>query len=274
MQVYWGAGDRDEQSPIQEVASVRRRTHRPIAPPAPGRLPALSRCDRSRAAEPGTDNKGRARHWKFVVKDAAQRSLRKTLLAILITVSFLSACGSFRIAEQFAAGRRAFVAKNYQEALGYLERVARRNPDYVFESLFYRQGIWNYVGRAQYYTGNLADARRSLERALSMDPEDHLAKIYLGLVRARAGDLPRGWQDVEGGMKGLHGWLERYESTRPFEPFWDPGREIRSAIEKQLDLMSTRSIDGPRLMALAEWLGERMEYEIDEARRQESRTGR
>lgn len=145
----------------------------------------------------------------------------KKRLVSLVMLFFLSGCDSFRVAGQFAAGRRAFVAKNYEEALSHFQRAARGNPDYVFESALYRQGIWSYVGRAQYHTGRFTDARLSLERALSIDPDDHLARIYLGLVRGRGGDTANGANDIEAGMKDLYDWIEYYESSRPFEAFWD-----------------------------------------------------
>jgi hypothetical protein len=75
-------------------------------------------------------------------------------------------------------------------------------------------------------------------------------------------------------MKGLYDWLEYYESSRPFEAYWDPRREMRSAIEKDLAVISGNRIDWQRLMANAEWLGERMEAEIDHVRWQESRQQR
>jgi tetratricopeptide (TPR) repeat protein len=198
----------------------------------------------------------------------------KKVLASLVLLFFLSGCDSFRVARQFAAGRRAFVAKNYEEALTYFQRAAQGNPNYIFESALYRQGIWNYIGRAQYHTGSIADARRSLEHALLIDRDDHVARIYLGLVRARAGDTAAGATYIERGMKGLYDWLEYYESSRPFEAFWDPRREIRVAIEKQLAQIASNRIEWPRLMTAAEWLGDRIEYEIDEVRRQESRKAR
>jgi tetratricopeptide (TPR) repeat protein len=142
------------------------------------------------------------------------------------------------------------------------------------KSGLYRQGIWNYVGRAQYNTGKLLEARKSLERALSVYQDDHLAKLYLGLTRARSDDSANGARDIESGMKGLYDWLEHYESTKPFEAFWDPRREIRSAIEKDLKMISSNKIDWQQLIPNAEWLGQRFEDEIDQVRRQESRQQR
>jgi tetratricopeptide (TPR) repeat protein len=198
----------------------------------------------------------------------------KKTLASLLMVFFLSGCDSFKIGGHFQSGRQAFLAKNYEEALTYFQRVAQSNPNYMFESVFYRQGVWNYIGRAQYHMGKFDDARGSLERALSIYQDDHLARLYLGLARARDGDSANGARDMQSGMKGLYDWLEYYESSRPFEAFWDPGREMRSAIEKDLAMISGNRIDEQRLMANAEWLGQRMENEIDQVRRQESRQRR
>jgi tetratricopeptide (TPR) repeat protein len=198
----------------------------------------------------------------------------KKTLASLLMVAVLSGCDSFKIGGQFQSGRQAFLAKNYEAALAYFHQVAQAKPDYMFESVFYRQGVWNYIGRAQYHMGKLDDARLSLERALSVYQDDHSARLYLGLARARSGDSANGSRDIQSGMKGLYDWLEYYESSRPFEAFWDPGREMRSAIEKDLAMISGNRIDEERLMANAEWLGQRMEDEIDQVRRQESRQPR
>jgi tetratricopeptide (TPR) repeat protein len=209
------------------------------------------------------------------VRPSATRGMtRNKSLAGLAMVFFLSGCDSFKIPGQFQSGHRAFLAKKYEESLAFFQKVAQANPNYTFESGLYRQGIWNYVGRAQYYSGKLLDARQSLERALAVYQDDHLARLYLGLTRGRSGDSANGLRDIENGMKGLYAWLEYYESSKPFEAFWDPGREIRSTIEKELKLISANKIDWPQLIPDAEWLGQRFEDEIDQVRRQESRQKR
>jgi tetratricopeptide (TPR) repeat protein len=197
----------------------------------------------------------------------------KTLAGVAMVFSFFG-CDSFKVAGQFQSGRQAFLAKNYEEALTSFQKVARADPNYIFESGLYRQGVWNYVGRAQYHTGKLLEARQSLERALSVYQDDHLARLYLGLTRARGGDSANAVRDIESGMKGLYDWLEHYEASKPFEAFWDPRREIRSAIEKDLKLISANKIDWPQLVPNAEWLGQKFEDEIDQVRRQESRQRR
>ncbi len=74
-----------------------------------------------------------------------------------------------------------------------------------------------------------------------------MARLYLGLTRARSDDSANGARDIESGMKGLYNWLEHYESSKPFEAFWDPRREIRSAIEKELKMISTKKTTGRSL---------------------------
>jgi hypothetical protein len=61
------------------------------------------------------------------------------------------------------------------------------------------------------------------------------------------------------------------ESTRPLQAYWDPGREIRGAIEKELERIKARDIAHEELIANAEWLGKQMEEEIDRARGDERR---
>src|SRR5262249_50076720 len=89
---------------------------------------------------------------------------------------------------------------------------------------------------------NLLMPRQSLERALTVYQDDHLARLYLGLTRGRNGDSANGVRDIQSGMKGLYDWIEYYESSKPFEAFWDPGREIRSTIEKELKLIAANKI--------------------------------
>jgi hypothetical protein len=170
-------------------------------------------------------------------------------------------------------GRKLFLAAKFEQALLRFDKVTRTDPDYVFEGSLFREGIWTYIGRAQYSLAKLADARYSFERALSKHKEDPLATLFLGLTFARAGDNAIALRSIEAGMKSLHSWLEEINSTRPFEAFWDPQHEIREAIETDLTTISSRHIDWQQLIANAEWLGQRMEEEIDHVRRHARQTG-
>ncbi|MGH7798824.1 MAG: tetratricopeptide repeat protein [Candidatus Binatia bacterium] len=192
----------------------------------------------------------------------------------LIAFSFvwlLAGCTSLRVGGHFQSGRQALLRNEPEQALAYFLEVAKDDPDYVYQSMYFREGIWTYVGRTQYAGGRLKEARQSLEQALAQDPNDHMARLYLGLTLMRSDEYERGLKELATAMRGLHDWLEYTERTRPLQAYWDPGREIRSAIEKELERIKARDIAREELIANAEWLGKRMEEEIDRARRDERR---
>jgi tetratricopeptide (TPR) repeat protein len=188
-----------------------------------------------------------------------------------ILIFVVAACAAYNTGGQFVAGRQALLRGDPQTALGYFLVAAQSDPNYVFRAVYFHEGVWTYVGRTQYATKRYQEARESLERALSMDKDDQLARLYLGLTLARAGDLSRGIKEIESAMRGIHDWLEYINRTRPFEAYWDPLREMRKAIEKDLDNISARDFNPEQLIADAEWLGKRMEEEIDNVRRDERR---
>ena len=158
-----------------------------------------------------------------------------------------------------------------EDALAYFQQVAQTNPNYILQSETYREGIWTYVGRSQYSLGRLAEARQSLERALSIYPDDYLAQLYLGLTLIRSGEDSGGYRELASGMKGLYDWLEYKNRTMPYTAFWDPLGEIRRELQKDLDQLSGKDINRAQLISSAEWIGQRMEEEIDLVRRDERR---
>ena len=190
-------------------------------------------------------------------------------LAVLL---MLAGCAAVNTATQVQSGRRALLVNDPERALPYFLEAAQRDPNYIYRSVHFSEGIWTYVGRTQYATQRYAEARQALERALSVDADDQLARLYLGLTLARSGDPSRGAKEILGAMRTIHDWLEYMERTRPFEAYWDPLREIRKAIEVHLasgpdnDLMISE-----RLIADAEWLGNKMEDEIERVRQDERR---
>jgi hypothetical protein len=178
---------------------------------------------------------------------------------------------SFRTGGQFAAGRRAFLAKNCEGALGHFQKVVDKSPGYVFESVNFRQSVWTYLGRCQYHLGKFAEARYSLEHAVTLHGDDNLARIFFGLTLACDGDDASGFRELERGLKGLHDWIQYENDSNPFKSFWDPNQEIRKEIVDALAMISGKTPDRQKLIECAEWIGEKMEEEIDEVRRQESR---
>jgi len=186
--------------------------------------------------------------------------------------AFLVGCASFQAGSEISSGRLAFSIGQNESALAYFQSAAQKDPNYVYGSDL-KQGVWSYVGRAEYANGRLPQAKESLERALAANPEEPIARLYLGLTLARSGDRQQGLKEIESGMKGIYDWLEYITQAFRFTfgQWWDPNRQIRSAIEKDLAMISGRDIDWPKLIADGEWLGKQIEEESDRARSDEQR---
>jgi tetratricopeptide (TPR) repeat protein len=193
----------------------------------------------------------------------------RSWLGWVCLIFVVTGCAAYQAAGQVQSGRQAFLINNNELALAYFQQVAQNNPDYIFQSGLYRETIWTYVGRSQYNLGRLNEARQSLEKALALYPDDNLARIYLGLILLRSGEDARGLKELDSGLKGLYDWLEDINRAQAFTAFWDPQREIRSEIEKDLQMLSGKDVDRQQLIASAEWIGKRMEEEIDLVRRDE-----
>jgi len=189
-----------------------------------------------------------------------------------VLLAFALGCAAYRIAGQVESGRRALLVNDPERALPYFSEAAKNDPNYVYVSDRFRETVWTYLGRSQYATQRYAEARQSLERALALDRDDHLARLYLGLTLTRLGDTANGVKEIEAAMKGIYDWLDYMERSRPFEAYWDPAREIRKTIEKDLaGDPPAREVGRDQLIADAEWLGKRMEDEVEYVRRDRRR---
>jgi tetratricopeptide (TPR) repeat protein len=126
--------------------------------------------------------------------------------------------------------------------------------------------VLGYLGRAYLEIGRPAEARRTLDKAVKIDPQDPFVPLYLGIALMQTGERDRGRKEIEAGLKGIHETLEHIASDNVSGIFWDPTRVIRSNIEKTLG----GQLDDSQLEAAAVQIGANFEQEIDEARRDES----
>ena len=181
--------------------------------------------------------------------------------------TLLYGCAGFQVAGEIQQGRGALLRGDPKLALPHFQRAAQLDPDYILNFAPLTQGVWTYVGRSYYDMGNLAEARKALERARSRTEHDHLAKLYLGLVLAREGDRKRGLREIQAGLQGLNDWLDYMEQYHPDGRFWDPGRELRSQIERDLAIISGKDIRWPEIISSGEMLGKKLEEEIELVRR-------
>ena len=151
-------------------------------------------------------------------------------LVVLSLVIFLSGRGgTFQTCGEIEQGKEAMFAGNNQTALAYFQQAAQTDPNAVYGATL-RLGVFTYLGQAQYLTGNYAEAQKSLQKALSMHPGDHVARLYLGLTQARLGDRQAGLKNIEAGMSGIASFLNYITSTfrYSFGVYWDPsGRHSR-----------------------------------------------
>ena len=189
--------------------------------------------------------------------------------ALLLVVA---GCASIRGGSDFQTGRKELLYGNPEIALAAFRQVAKTYPDRLYFSVF-PEGSWTYVGRAAYASKRFPEAEQALRRAVSLHREDDMAKLYLGLTHAQTGAIQDALPEIQSGMKGIYDWLDYVERTQQFSygRFWDPRREIRSGINDSLRLISGNEFSWPTLIRDGEWVGRRVEEEIELARRDEQR---
>jgi tetratricopeptide (TPR) repeat protein len=255
----------------------------------------------------------------------------------------LGACASYEASGEFTRGRLALVRGDRGTALTNFKSVASANPQYVARNGPLWESIWTYIGRAHYQSGQYAEAREALEKAVALEKGDQMGRLYLGLTLARLPAAPaksafslqditfalregvepervgalarergvafdlsrdsenqlkkagadarlldeikkiraeassqRGTQTASAGkelaaaLAGLRDDLDRFLATSPQSRFWDPGGEIRKEIRSTIALLAASEQDWKRIIANGEWVGQKLEEEIDKAREDEA----
>ncbi len=181
---------------------------------------------------------------------------------------FFSGCASFQVGGDIQKGRLALLYGDPNVALEHFQRAAKSDPNYLLDFSIFDEGVWTYVGRAYYAMGKLPEAQKAFERARSLHRQDHLAKLYLGLVLVRDGDRPRGVREIETGLRGLADWLDYVERYETESRYWDPGLHLRKEIQRSLAMIESGDINWSHLIARGEQLGREFEEEIDESQKQ------
>jgi tetratricopeptide (TPR) repeat protein len=194
-------------------------------------------------------------------------------LSLLLFSVLLSACAAIRGGGEVDQGRQALLAGNNQAALGYFQQAEQADPSYMYGTEL-REGVSSFLGRAQYLTGDYAQARQTLQKALSQHRGDNVARLYLGLTLYRLGDQKAALTNIQRGMTGINNWLD-YLNTNfalEFGQGWDPGGTIRAGIKSDLAMISSGKIDWPKLIADGERLGIAIEQEEQNFRVQNLRS--
>jgi tetratricopeptide (TPR) repeat protein len=190
-----------------------------------------------------------------------------SLPASLWTLIIISGCVGIQVANEVQLGRNALQTGQSQVAVGYLRHAAELDPNYRTPYSI-RASVWTYLGRAYYEVGNFPEARRALERALSNDKDDPLARLYFGLTLLRSGDQQEGRRETENGLREINNMLTRLASSPSNGIYWDPTRQIRSDIQRAL---ASGTLESSEFITLAQRVGSQLDEEIDNVRRDEAR---
>jgi tetratricopeptide (TPR) repeat protein len=121
---------------------------------------------------------------------------------------------------------------------------------------------------------------------LSRDSENQLKKAgadarlldEIKKIRAEASSQQtqtrRAEKELAAALTGLRDDLDTFLATSPQRRFWDPGGEIRKEIRSGIALLSVPDQDWKRIIANGEWVGQKLEEEIDKAREDEAKSYR
>jgi tetratricopeptide (TPR) repeat protein len=191
--------------------------------------------------------------------------ISKKLFVPIYFLALIYLTGCSGVGTDVLTGRNALQTGRPNDAVGYLSRAAAIDPSYQTGSRV-PEGVLTLLGWAYYETGKYDDARKTLEKSVSLNRDDPLAHLYLGLTLLRNGDRERGRKEVEVGLKGIDDTLEYINTDRVTGFYWDPGRQIRNSVRKVL----TANLDNTQLAVAAERIGIDFDAEIDRARRDES----
>ena len=189
----------------------------------------------------------------------------RTLISTCLSALLLTAgCSGLQVGRDAQAGRSALQTGRPEDAIIYLSRAAESDPNYKLSTKA-QESVLTYLGRAYYETGDDTKARAVLERALTNDNNDYLARLYLGLTLYRSVDRERGRKEIDAGLNGIHAWLDEVTSDSVYGMYWDPNRTIRLAIERTL----AGKPEAGELTASAQRIGRQFDSEIDRARQAE-----
>src|SRR5262249_39998756 len=88
--------------------------------------------------------------------------MKKFFAFFLFTVAVSACGGAIQTSGDIARGRQALFRGDNQTALGYFQTAAQTDPGYSFGT-DRSEGVYSYLGRAQYLNGQYAQARQSLQ---------------------------------------------------------------------------------------------------------------
>jgi hypothetical protein len=121
------------------------------------------------------------------------------------------------------------------------------------------------------------DLTAESERQLRKAGADNLLLDEIKKIRAEdskrkkadANQLGEQAKALAAALTAIRDQLDYLNTTRS-GIFWDPNKEIRAQIQTGLSLLSTPQPDWQKVLSTGEWVGQKLEEEIDIVRREES----
>ena len=187
----------------------------------------------------------------------------KVSIALLTCLVLLSGCGGFQASSAVGLGRQELFRDQNQDALESFEVAARNDPGYSF-GVDRTEGVFSYLGRAQYLNGQYVQARESLERDLARDPGNSLSRLYLGLTLVRLNEREKGLYDMVWGLTGIRYYINYVTSdANDIRRFWDRHNQIRDAIGSAVKMAESSDINWDSLIVFSERIALAWEQEPD-----------
>ena len=103
---------------------------------------------------------------------------------------------------------------------------------------------------------------------------DEIKKIRAETAGKNEPQTARAAKELLAALAGLRDDLDTFLANSLQGRFWDPGGELRKEIRNGIALLSARDQDWKEIIVNGEWLGQKLEEEIDRARDDESRSFR
>lgn len=103
---------------------------------------------------------------------------------------------------------------------------------------------------------------------------DEIKKIRAETAGKNETQTARAAKELAAALAGLRDDLDTFLANSLQGRFWDPGGELRKEIRNGIALLSARDQDWKKIIVNGEWLGQKLEEEIDKARDDESAANR
>lgn len=181
----------------------------------------------------------------------------------LLVMLLLSACASWNVQSEIAAGRRYLRTEQPDRALPHFEVAAKADSAYVTNFTEFPIGVWTYIGRSHYERGDLGKARAALDRSVRTNKNAILGHTYLGAVQLNQGQTRLGLQTASTGLELLHAWFKRLDATNTYSSYWDPSSRVRNTTTTLIKDIRAGEKDWVQIASTLDWIGWQMDQEIN-----------